>query len=133
MTPGTRLYNLFHTLWTRAVGTPEYNREDWHKLSGLLETTSTKRKINDMFHVDSEGFLVKTSNGQRVPEDEPVFILRGRDTLSLVAIESYIGEMEEMGCDRDRINDVRTVAKDFLNFTVLHPERMKQPGITKGK
>lgn len=91
------------------------------------------RKINAMFHTDDEGYLVKTSNGQRVPEDEPVFILRGRDKLAAIAIDTYITEMERRHCDRDRINDVRTVAKDFLNFEILHPSRMKQPGVTRGK
>ena len=46
------------------------------------------RKLNGMFHIDGDE-LIKTSNGQPVPEDEPLFILRGRDLLAVTAIIAY--------------------------------------------
>lgn len=91
------------------------------------------RKINEMFHVDDEGFLVKTSNGERVLLDEPVFILRGRDRLAVVALNSYVNEMGECGCDWERINAVGKVIQEFYKFAMLNPDRMKFPGVTKGK
>jgi hypothetical protein len=91
------------------------------------------RKLNEMFHTDDEGFLVKTSNGQRVPADEPIFILRARDMLALLALDAYQGALREHGCDADRIRQHAEVVKEFENFMTVHPDRMKQPGITKGK
>lgn len=46
-----------------------------------------KRQINHMFHVDENYRLVKTSNDQAVPDNEPVIIIRGRDRLALPAFE----------------------------------------------
>jgi hypothetical protein len=30
--------HLFHRLWTRAVGTPDYNKADWKALEHVIET-----------------------------------------------------------------------------------------------
>jgi hypothetical protein len=30
------LSNLLHTLWTKAVGTPDYDKHEWHALSRVL-------------------------------------------------------------------------------------------------
>jgi hypothetical protein len=90
------------------------------------------RTLNEMFSIDDEGYLVKTSNGERVPEDEPLFILRGRDFLAVQAIYHYLEEMIESGCDSERIAAVRKVAKQFVDFEVAHPERVKLPGSTHG-
>ncbi len=91
------------------------------------------RKLNDMFHVDDDGYLVKTSNGQRVPDDEPVFILRARDALAVPTIHHYVGLSIEQAVDSMRIFQLGEVVGDFLKFKHQHPELMKQPGITKGK
>jgi hypothetical protein len=91
------------------------------------------RKLNDMFSVDSEGYLVKTSNGERVPDDEPLFILRGRDNASCDAIGSYIEAMYDAGTPEDRIEQVNAVLDRFRTFAVEHQDRMKIPGITRGK
>lgn len=91
------------------------------------------RKINEMFHVDAGGFLVKTSNDERIPEDEPVFILRGRDVLAGRTINYYAGQMIETGCDHRRIFELGGVFAEFMKFSSKHPDRMKQPGSTRGK
>lgn len=36
MTPGSELYALFHNLWTKAVGTTGYQKDEWNKLEGIL-------------------------------------------------------------------------------------------------
>jgi len=33
---GTSTYRLWHILWTKAVGTPEYNKDEWKELDGRL-------------------------------------------------------------------------------------------------
>lgn len=91
------------------------------------------RKINEMFHVDDEGYLVKTSNGERVPDDEPIFILRGRDNCSVSAIGQYIEEMHDTGAPNDRIDAVLEVHEQFRKFAVANQGRMKIPGSTHGK
>ena len=92
------------------------------------------RKLNEMFHVDDEGYLVKTSNGERVPEEEPVFILRGRDLLAVQTIHHYAGLM--IGQDGDigqRMFELGRVLGEFLKFSKDYPLRMKAPGSTQGR
>lgn len=91
------------------------------------------RKINDMFHVDTEGYLVKTSNGQRVPDDEPVFFLRGRDNLAVRALEHYHAMAIEAGCTTYLTEGVANSIHKFRQFATQNFNRMKQPGITRGK
>jgi hypothetical protein len=86
------------------------------------------RKLNDMFHIEGER-LVKTSNGQFVPEDEPLFILRGRDALAADAISHYIRNCTVAGTPPDRIQQLRAVLAKFDNYA--RNER-KIPGVTHG-
>jgi hypothetical protein len=30
------IHGLFHTLWSKAVGTPEYNKREWQRLEQLI-------------------------------------------------------------------------------------------------
>lgn len=90
------------------------------------------RKLNDMFHIDGDR-LIKTSNGEPVPEDEPLFIFRGRDELARRVIWEYLNMLRKEQCDRDRIIAVDQAMMRFCQFAMDHPERMKQPGITKGR
>jgi hypothetical protein len=90
------------------------------------------RKLNEMFHVDDEGYLVKTSNNQRVPEDEPIFILRGRDNQAVQTLKLYHSFFTAMNGDPDRLKAIEAVVEAFMKFKLEHPERMKQPGSTRG-
>src|SRR6266550_5665718 len=91
------------------------------------------RRLNPMFHIDDEGYLVKTSNGERVPDDEPLFILRGRDAVAADTLYHYGRLMIDARCDDLRIFEVGLVTGSFYKFRAEHPGRMKQPGSTKGK
>jgi hypothetical protein len=102
-------------------------------VGGATEVTGerTMRKINDMFHIDGER-LVKNSNGHPVPEDEPIFILRGRDALAHDTILAYIHlcESADPPVPSDRIQQLNKVANEFFRFPA---QRLKTPGSTHGK
>jgi hypothetical protein len=89
------------------------------------------KKVNDMFHIEGER-LIKTSNGQAVPEDEPIFILRGRDALAFDTIMAYIHlcATADPPVPDDRIEQLRAVANAFFAFP---GSRLKTPGSTHGK
>ena len=40
------------------------------------------RKLDSKFHIEGDQ-IVKTSNGDPIPEDEPLFLIRARDYLAL--------------------------------------------------
>jgi hypothetical protein len=88
------------------------------------------RVLNEMYHIDDER-LVKTSNGQPVPENEPLFILRGRDKVALSTISHYIGECKANGVPDDRIDSLIQLEKQFEDFADSH--RTKIPGSTHGR
>lgn len=100
---------------------------------GMPDGNDKLHTLNNMFHVDFEGHLVKSSNGQRVPDDEPVVILRGRDRLALRTLEYYEKLAEEDGCTQWFLEKLDPPIQAFAKFADEHPERMKQPGITRGK
>lgn len=77
--------------------------------------------------------IVKMSNGDPIPEDEPVFLFRGRDRLAVEALLAY-----QQACNKDGCTDYQLTMLDkqidkFFQFQKEHPERMKQPGITRGQ
>lgn len=37
MKPGSIASNLFYRLWTKAVGTPDYDKEEWKRLEKILQ------------------------------------------------------------------------------------------------
>lgn len=80
---------------------------------------------------DGRVVIAKVSSGEIVPEDEPLFLLRGRDTLALPTLHHY-----EKLCEFDNTTDYQrtlmghAIAK-FADYA-SDPSRMKQPGITRG-
>ena len=90
------------------------------------------RKICGKYHVEGER-VVKTHNGEEVPEDEPLFLLRARDRLALPLLQIYQQLCLDDDCTDFQMVLVGRVLNDFVSFKNAHPERMKQPGITRGK
>jgi hypothetical protein len=44
MTPEEKeIYHLYHVLWTKAVGTQDYDKKEWKKLGELLEKKTNVR------------------------------------------------------------------------------------------
>jgi len=90
------------------------------------------RKVNSRFHTDGEQ-IVKTSNGQPVPPEEPVFILRGRDNLALGILTVYTIMAKINGCNNQFLEEMTVPLKEFEDFAKKYPSLMKQPGVTGGK
>lgn len=89
------------------------------------------RKLNDMFHIDGER-LIKTSNSQPVPEDEPLFILRGRDKLAIAVISLYREHCRDNGTPTDRLEELANVINKFEQFADERSDKLKLPGSTHG-
>jgi hypothetical protein len=52
----------------------------------------------------------------KVPDDEPVFILRAQDVLAVGCISSWITRGLMEGVNRDKIKQVNQRLRDFLDF-----------------
>lgn len=90
------------------------------------------RKIDSKFHVDGDK-IIKTTNGQEVPLDEPLFLIRGRDYLALPLLRIFKELSMVDGCTQYHMAGLQNVIEDFLHFKIDNPDKMKQPGITLGK
>jgi hypothetical protein len=96
------------------------------------------RKIDSKFHAEyDEKFgrclIVKTSNGDVVPDDEPLILFRARDRLAVRVLEFYRQISLEDGCNDFHFDLLDKRIEEFKKFAVDHSERMKQPSITRGK
>jgi hypothetical protein len=88
--------------------------------------------------VDGKYFLegnkiIKGTNGQEIPEDEPLFLLRARDHLAAPLLWKYRELAIEDGCTQYHIDGIEACIAKFEEFARTFPERMKQPGCTLGK
>ena len=93
------------------------------------EAVSSERKIDGKFNIRG-GQIVNAVSGEVIPEDEPLFLLRGRDPNALVAINAYQGACEGE-CNELHMAGIQQIREKFCQFAAYYPERMKQPGITR--
>jgi hypothetical protein len=95
------------------------------------------RPIDPKFHMETQDAapyisIVKTSNGEPIPDDEPLMLFRARDRNVLAMLHKYRELCEADGCNEFQMDGVNNRIEAFNNFAKDHPERMKQPGITRG-
>jgi hypothetical protein len=82
-------------------------------------------------HVGVE--IVKKSNREIIPYDEPIFILRARDRLALPALQAYLNLCEANNCTDYQLGSLERQIEVFKIWRREHADKMKQPGITEGK
>ena len=90
------------------------------------------RRIDPKFHIDGEQ-IIKSSNREPLPEDEPVFLLRARDRLALALLQVYRILSAVDGCGDYQMSGIEERVDAFRRFALWNPDRMKQPGVTRGK
>jgi hypothetical protein len=90
------------------------------------------RKLDEKFHIEGDQ-IIKTANGEAIPEDEPVFLIRARDRLAIAALLHYRDISQQDGCNDYHFSHLDKDIQAFREFRDKHPERMKQPSITRGK
>ena len=67
--------------------------------------------------------LVKKSNEQPIPDDEPLFIFRAKDRKALAALCFY-GEIID---NIEQKTEVTKSVQDFRRFQEMNPEKMAEP------
>lgn len=74
-----------------------------------------------------DGKFINRVSGEAIPDDEPVMIFRARDKHALNAILSYYNDIT----DRHHRLAVLERIQEFHLFRREHPERMKEPGVSR--
>lgn len=72
---------------------------------------------------------VKTQH-DNIPDDEPVFMVRARDKLSLDIIGYYMFRSIQAGSSRGHLQMVMGAIEEFRFWQEQHPEDMKTPDAT---
>lgn len=76
--------------------------------------------------------VVKAKTGEPIPDDEPWFLLRARDHLAIQLLRAYRDMAIADGCTSFHLQGINERIATFEHFAIQHPERMKQPGCTRG-
>lgn len=103
-------------------------------LASHAPTPAPTRNIDGKFSMKygvSGGQIINTVSGEAIPEDEPLFLLRARDHNAYDALLHYLSLCKADGCNDLHLAGIRQNVEKFIEFRQAHPERMKQPGITK--
>jgi len=111
----------------REEGRPIRIGEGW---GGIMEKS---RDIDSKFAVSIEGKIFKKSNGEIIPDDEPLFLLRGRDMLALQLLGAYHLISKDADCNKYHFQKLAETIGSFKRFRTFHKDRMKMPSITEGK
>lgn len=90
-----------------------------------------RRRIDNKFHIEGDQ-IVKTANGEAIPDNEPLFLMRGRDRLAIPMLKIYAELSKIDGCNDYHFDKLRTTLSEFEEFAARNPEKMKQPSITRG-
>lgn len=90
------------------------------------------RQISNRFSIHNDE-IIKTSNGEAIPHEEPLLILRARDRLAIPLLRIYQQLAIVDGCNEWFTDQQKVTIQQFEDFKTKYPERMKQPGVTKGK
>ena len=92
------------------------------------------RRIDSKYHAEGifECDLIKTTNGMIVPTDEPTFLFRGRDYLAAPALRHYATICGADSATDWQMSGLKKTIEEFETFARNNPQRMKQPGVTRG-
>lgn len=96
-----------------------------------IRTNDGKMRIDEKHHIYND-LIVKTTNGQVMPDDEPRILFRGRDRLALPMLEFYRELCVKDGCTDYQLESMDRMLAEFRDFAETSAT-MKQPGVTLGK
>jgi hypothetical protein len=100
-------------------------------INHALESIPTRSRIDEKHHI-ANNRIIKTTNGQPIPDDEPRILFRGRDNLALPMLRFYRQLCVDAGCNDFQLASIDVMITEFEAFAETSPT-MKQPGITRGK
>jgi len=72
-----------------------------------------------------DGAVVNRTTGVAIPDDEPVFLLRAKDSYALRTIVAYARDCRNL--NHVFLAGLEVVMEDFRNFEKEHTDKMKRP------
>lgn len=94
-------------------------------------TIAEARPIGNRFHIENNQ-IVKNSNGEVLPINEPLFLIRARDYLAIPMLERYRKACVDNGGNDYILALFDEIIAEFHKFKAANPDKIKLPGITRG-
>lgn len=73
------------------------------------------------------GKLHNRQSGEQIPDDEPVFVLRARDSHAVATLSNYLCMVKASGDHGEHFRAVRMRLDQFEKFSRENRDRMKLP------
>lgn len=74
-----------------------------------------------------------TTERKQVPEDEPVFVIRGADAMACPLLSAYYERCTAGGAEAEHLASVEAEYTRFADWQEAHPERVKVPDTRPGE
>ena len=87
--------------------------------------------MNDLKYKIEDGRVVSRSSHAPIPTDEPVFLFRARDSLSIDALDHYLYVCEASECAIEHLDLVRQDITRFRKWQYDHKDIVRRPGSQK--
>ena len=88
------------------------------------------RQIDPKYRIEGDEIL--NMSGVPIPEDEPLILFRAHDRHALAMLHFYRELCKKDGCTDFHMRGIDNRIDAFGEFADIHPDRMRQPGITRG-
>ncbi len=95
----------------------------------------TEKQIDPKYKITVDlidGIQIRNATGFPILEDEPLILFRARDRLALDALRYYRVLCINDDCTAHHLEGIDNRIAAFEEFAREHPDKMKQPGITRG-
>lgn len=104
--------------------------DEKHSLSYRI-TGAVESEVGDL-EAKIIPFIVKSTNDEPIPDDEPRILFRGRDKLAVYLLHYYRDLCVTEQCTPFQLESVDKMISEFQEFA-KRSSKMKQPGSTLGK
>ena len=74
-----------------------------------------------------DGDYKKAKKALDIPVDEPIFVIRAKDNLSLAILARYRNMAESAGCSDEFVNGLDEVEREFSNWRQDNAVLTKKP------
>jgi hypothetical protein len=122
-------YSPHHAISGRAGQTKEHAEPLTSTSAPATKVEAAPTPIDGKFGILGDR-IVNLVSREPIPEDEPLFLLRARDHHALAVLSAY-QQIAAADCNELHLAGIQQVMDKFTRFAAEHPERMKQPGITR--
>lgn len=85
------------------------------------------QKTQDPKYGIKDNRIVNMATGEPIPLDEPIFIMRAKDSNAAHGISLYA----DLCHDPNHLEAVYARCEEFVNFRENHPGRMREPDTAK--